>query len=413
MSDSYPYHLFEVFGVELEYAIVDATTLAVRPIADEVLKAVAGEIVSDIEGFGGITWSNELALHVLELKASAPLTSLSGAAERFHRNVQDVNAICARFNARLMPTAMHPWMDPRTELQLWPHDYHPVYETFNRIFDCRGHGWANLQSVHLNLPFGNDEEFARLHHAIRVLLPILPALSASSPIVEGQRSGFLDTRLEVYRNNAARIPSVAGLVIPEPVSSRREYEEKILKRIEREIAPHDPDQQLQGEWVNARGAIARFTRGAIEIRVLDVQECPRADLALCALIAATLQKILASPSFNIEKLRNYPTENLHTQLLESIRHADTAPIADNDYPRLLGLTGNYNTAIEIWRRLYDDLVSDGAILAEFPAPLSVILDAGTLARRIHQRLPDPFTKKDVFQLYRSLADCLQNNRMFA
>ena len=49
-----------------------------------------------------------------------------------------------------------------------------------------------------------------------------------------------------------------------------------------DIAPLDPDAVLQHEWLNARGAIARFDRNTIELRVLDVQECPRADLAICA-----------------------------------------------------------------------------------------------------------------------------------
>ena len=35
-------------------------------------------------------------------------------------------------------------------------------------------------------------------------------------------------------------------------------------------------------FISACRAIARFTRGAIEIRVLDVQECPAADLAMLA-----------------------------------------------------------------------------------------------------------------------------------
>jgi len=47
-------------------------------------------------------------------------------------------------------------MDPNREMVIWPHDYSVVYEAFNRIFDCRGHGWANLQAVHLNLPFADD-----------------------------------------------------------------------------------------------------------------------------------------------------------------------------------------------------------------------------------------------------------------
>ena len=112
---------------------------------------------------------------------------------------------------------------------IWPHDYSIVYEAFNRIFDCRGHGWANLQAVHLNLPFADDAEFARLHAAIRVLLPILPALAASSPIFEGRLSGVLDTRLDVYRNNCRKIPLATGRVIPEPVFSAADYHGRILE----------------------------------------------------------------------------------------------------------------------------------------------------------------------------------------
>src|SRR5690606_7705226 len=114
--------------------------------------------------------------------------------------------ILAPMGAMLMPTAMHPWFDPATETRLWPHEYSPVYETYNRIFGCQGHGWSNLQSMHVNLPFANDEEFARLHAAIRLALPILPALAASSPLVEGRVTGLADSRLDFYRFNSRRLP---------------------------------------------------------------------------------------------------------------------------------------------------------------------------------------------------------------
>ena len=42
-------HLWEAFGVELEYMIVDAVTLDVRPITDKVLYEVAGEYVAEVE----------------------------------------------------------------------------------------------------------------------------------------------------------------------------------------------------------------------------------------------------------------------------------------------------------------------------------------------------------------------------
>src|SRR5665811_1134453 len=86
--------------------------------------------------------------------------------------------------AQLMPGAMHPWMDPHSETRLWLGDNAVIYGAYDRIFDCKSHGWANLQSMHVNLPFADDNEFARLHAASRLVLPILPALAASSPIAE-------------------------------------------------------------------------------------------------------------------------------------------------------------------------------------------------------------------------------------
>ena len=210
---------------------------------------------------------------MIELKTNGPAPRLSGLAERFAGEVEQIDALLAPLGARLMPTAMHPWMDPTREFRLWPHGGRQIYQAFDRIFDCRGHGWANLQSTHLNLPFANDEEFGRLHAAVRAILPLLPALAASSPFVEGRHPGILDARLDFYRTNARRVPSVTGQVIPEPVFTRSGYE-ALLETIYADLAPLDPAGTLRHEWVNARGCIARFDRMALEIRLLDVQECP-------------------------------------------------------------------------------------------------------------------------------------------
>ena len=203
-----PYGLFEALGVELEYMIVDSGSLDVAAVADELLRAVAGSYVGEID-MGAVSWSNELVAHVVELKTSQPAAALAGLADSFAEHVRRINGLLGPFGARLMPGGMHPWMDPEREMRLWPHDSSEIYRAFDRIFGCRGHGWANLQSMHLNLPFDGDEEFGRLHAAIRMVLPILPALAASSPVVEGRLTGLMDTRLEVYRTNSRRVPSVA------------------------------------------------------------------------------------------------------------------------------------------------------------------------------------------------------------
>ncbi len=251
MSTTSAYHLFQAFGVELEYMIVDTETLNVCPITDRVLHEVAGDYLSEIE-IDQLAWSNELALHVLELKTNGPAPALTPLADLFQAHVRKINNLLRPMGAQLMPTAMHPWMDPDRELKLWPHEYNPVYEAYHRIFDCRGHGWSNLQSIHLNLPFASDEEFGRLHAAIRLLLPIMPALAASSPVIGGKVTGLADNRMEVYRHNSDRVPSIAAHVIPEPVYTKGDYERYILHPMYGDIAPLDPLGILRHEWLNAR-----------------------------------------------------------------------------------------------------------------------------------------------------------------
>lgn len=403
-------HLFERFGVELEYMIVDRETLDVRPASDELIRAVAGRYQGDID-FDDLSWSNELVLHVIELKTARPAVSLAGLAEAFQRHVQRIDGLLAPLNARLMPTAMHPWMDPLTQTRLWPHEYSAVYEAFDRIFDCRGHGWANLQCVHLNLPFAGDDEFARLHAAIRLVLPILPALAASSPLADGRLSGLLDTRLEVYRHNARRVPSVAGQVIPEPVFTLRAYREQILERIYADIAPLDPDGVLQHEWLNARGAIARFDRNTIEIRLLDIQECPRADLAILALLERTLRALVDGRFAPLAAQQDWEVGPLAAILRETIREAEQALICDGAYLRLFGLQEREScTAGELWRHLFGQFA--GELAEEFCEPLEVISRHGTLARRILRALGSAPDRSVQQHVYGRLCECLAQGRMF-
>ena len=222
MIGSAPIHAFAGYGIELEYMIVDRETLSVKPIADELLRQAAGADVSELRR-GRLAWSNEFVLHLVELKNARPVPALESLGTDFQEEIRYVNRLLDPLGARLMPTATHPWMDPRRETRLWPHRHAEIYRTYDRIFDCKHHGWANLQSMHLNLPFADDIEFARLHAAVRLVLPILPALAASSPVAEGRPTGFADFRMEMYRSHPSRVPSLIGQVIPETVSSRAEY----------------------------------------------------------------------------------------------------------------------------------------------------------------------------------------------
>jgi len=410
MSETPVLHLFDAVGVEVEYMIVDRTTLDVRPLADELLRTVSGAYDTEVER-APLSWSNELALHVVEVKTTDPEPDLVNLAAPFQAEVREIGRRLAPMGARVMPTAMHPWMDPHGELRLWPHGQDEIYRTFDRIFDCRGHGWANLQSLHLNLPFAGDDEFAALHAAIRVVLPILPALAASSPVADGRLTGLLDTRLEVYRHNADRVPSVTGAVIPEAVFTRDAYEGELLEQIYRDLAPLDPDGLIRHEWVNSRGAIARFDRMSIEIRVIDVQECPGADLAVAGLAAAAVRSLARGRWTDLAELQAWNEQALVPILDQSIRDADAAVIDDAAYLRLFGMSETACRLGDLWLHLAESTLEPAERGAWRPW-IDMYARQGSLARRICEALSDSPDRAELFEVYSGLADCLDRGQLF-
>ncbi len=406
--------LFEGYGVELEYMIVNKDDLSVNPIADEVIKKIAGEYTSDVE-LGEIGWSNELVLHVIELKTNGPRKSLDKLDNRFQENVNHINEILKKHNSVLLPTGAHPFMNPFTETKLWPHEYNAVYESYDRIFGCKGHGWSNLQSTHINLPFANDEEFGRLHAAIRLLLPIMPALSASTPIIDRKPTGIIDTRLEVYRLNQKKIPSLAGLVIPERAFSESEYEDLILKKLYKDIEPYDTEDILKYEWLNSRGAIARFDRNTIEIRIIDIQECPTADLAVVDAIVETLKKLISEEWVSYADQKLWDENQLSKIFLDVIKFGEEAEINDLQYLKLFGFNCDEGCrAKDLWNHIADNIFEEDYFSNnEVGKALNVILTEGSLSARIIKQLNNNFSSENITELYRKLAVLLSEGKMLS
>lgn len=405
-----PLSAFSGYGIELEYMIVDRDSCAVKPLADVLLHAAAlGQAAPRAAQFA---WSNELALHLLEVKNVRPQPHLDGLAAGFQAEVERIDRLLASSGARLMPGAMHPWMNPVTETRLWPHRDSDIYRAYDRIFDCRTHGWANIQSMQVNLAFGNDEEFARLHAAARVLLPILPALAASSPIADGRERAVLDFRMGCYRIHPARMPSLIGLVIPDNAYSLAEYEATVLARMYADIAPFDPEGLLRQDWLNAQGAIPRFERHALEIRVIDMQECPRADLAIAALTGAVARALYDERWSSVAAQRDIPTAELAAILLGCIGDADRAIVDNAAYLEVMGFPRARCEARELWQHLFDSCAADPLLLAADKAVIETILDQGPLARRILRAVGKNFDHPRLLGVYRELCDCLASGRLF-
>jgi carboxylate-amine ligase len=403
--------------VEIEYALVRRGDLRVAPEADALLTDLGGSPDAH-PALGNVEADNELAAHVLELKSRAPGADLAAQAGDFQAFVRFANRALAKRGLRLMPGGMHPFMDPAVESRLWSHEDNRVYAAYDRVFGCRGHGWLNIQSVHLNLPFTGDVEFSRLHNAVSLLLPLLPALAAASPVYGGAYREWLDGRLFHYIANQKRLPSIIGPIIPEPVGGEQEYRDKILAPMFREIAPLDPEEVLQEEWLNSRAAIARFDRGSIEIRCMDTQEHPGADLALCQFAASALRLSVADGGDLLALHKRLPASALRSLFLETARIGMAASMPAAFPFSAFGLDPQ-PTAGDTLRALAEKLdrhdKSNG--WTHFSPTISLMLTRGNLAERILKAAspgaPASGPKPERYPgIYAQLCDCLEAGEAF-
>ncbi|MDI1352923.1 MAG: glutamate-cysteine ligase family protein, partial [bacterium] len=367
----------------------------------------AGTQVNEI-ALGDIALSNELVMHVVELKNNGPQPPIAPLVQQFQKTITDLQPLLGQHNLLLLPTGAHPWMDPQKETRRWPHGNNDIYKQFDAIFNCQGHGWANLQSMHVNLPFANAEEFRQLHNAIRLILPLLPALAASTPILDAKNTGLLDSRLHFYSVNQQKIPSISGEIIPEFINTEAEYRQKILDPMYADIRPFDPQGLLQEPWLNSRGAIAKFDVNAIEIRIIDSQECVQADIAIAKAINAILYLWQQNSHYYLDVPCN--TQPLKNIFDEAIKKGLDVVIEDKELLRQWQLPGQAISVRTLWSQLIEKVSSQ--LEQKEQVALELILSQGNLSERILRAAGNNIDKTTLKSIYSQLAYCLLSNQQF-
>jgi len=279
-------------GPEHEFSLVNED-LRPLPIADKVIKDYCGKTVNFVEQ-KGFTFGKELQLHVMELKANWPFKSPQVFEETLQKGVTTLSGFLEKYDSSLLGTGMHPLLQ-LSDTQVWPHRHRKIYEEYGKIFNLNQHGWLNIQSFHLNLSYTNEKDGVLIHNLLAYMCAYLPAISASSPIYEGKTGLFVDNRLSFYKTNQREIPSIVGDVVPEYLTSFNQYKREVIGKYSQDLAHAGAGKTLLSkEWVNSRGVIFRFDRAALEVRVLDEQECIKSDVALSCFIRAALRGLVAN-----------------------------------------------------------------------------------------------------------------------
>ncbi len=308
-------------GTEHEYSINDKDQRALA-ISDQIIERIAGRVDHEV-AFGGILISKELQKHALELIPKRP-GSLSYLEESLYQGLGDLYR-ATNHEYAFMGLGMHPLLK-LDQTAYWDHDEQEYYEAYDRLFNIRQHGWLNIQALQINLPYKSKEEMIAMFNKIRSLMPYLVAVSASSPLVEGKATSYMDNRLVYYRQNQAAIPEICHGILPEKLESVDDYV-KINRQIYSDLKRQGAE-ILCREWVNSRGVIVRFTRSCLEVKAIDEQECLHSDMAFSAFLLALLRSNLileedeSSLMAMLESAMRQGTSGMRPELEALLRQAE-------------------------------------------------------------------------------------------
>jgi len=397
------YRAYEVVGLEVEYALVD-DDLNVVHAAEPVLAALAGRKTSEAE-LGAIAFSNEFFDHLVELKTVRPLVSLTESESVLAEGVERLASALEPLGARPMPTSMHPWLDP-AEARRWSRSGRAIYETYARLFDTATHGWANVQSMQVNLPLGREHEACAMLNAAALLVPYLPAVAASSPMFGGALGPAVDNRMSFILGHQAGIPETQGPMVPEYIQSLRQYRREVLRPIYEAVDRLEDARAIRHEWLNARGAVLKLSRRSMEVRVIDAQECPRMDVAIAAYVRGALHDLSVDIAKGRVPLPDHAA--LVADLHACVRDGSRARVRAPHVPGLARDDDGLAAVADVTAVL---LARAERRLRRAERPYLALVDGvrrhGTLSERIRARVE---AGEDAKAIYAQLCDCLRANR---
>ncbi|MBD1869229.1 glutamate--cysteine ligase [Cyanobacteria bacterium FACHB-471] len=171
-------------------------------------------------------------------------------------------------------------------------------------------------SIHINIGISDPEVLMRACRLVRLEAPLYLALSASSPFLDGEVTGYHSTRWGVFPKTPAHVPlfeSHAHFV--------RWTEEQLVA---------GTMQNVRHLWSSVRpnGDRRPYNLNRLELRICDLVIDPIALLAITALLEARLQQLIFDPSLDPLASSTLPAAN-RTEDLVALTDANEAAAAAN------------------------------------------------------------------------------------
>jgi carboxylate-amine ligase len=260
-QESRPFSL----GVEIELQIIDRKSLNLAPKAPSILAMVPITLKERIKPEfirSMIEVNTEVCSSMIQVKDS--LTQLIRQAE----DLAEKNG-CLLFASSLHPFARH------SEQELTDH---PRYTRIMADLQLVGRRFIT-QGLHVHVGMNDRDAAIRVCDSIRLFLPILLALTSSSPYYEG-----IDTGLHSYRAKLFEALPLAGM--PDQLESWDKYLEMVELLTNTGIIT-----SVRDLWWDVR---PHPDFGTVEIRICDLPSTFGEILAIVALIQGLVAELTVS-----------------------------------------------------------------------------------------------------------------------
>jgi carboxylate-amine ligase len=309
-------------GLEEEFAILDPTHLGMVARFEELRDAAESDPLLG-ESIAGELISSEIEIRSGRGESHA-------AALRLQREVRRrLFATAAAHNLLLGATGTHPWADYREQRIIDTDHYHRVEEGLKYV------AWRNNTfSTHVHVGVLGPDRAVQVCDRLRPVLPLLLAISANSPFLEGRDAGLHSMRSQIFTKSFPRcgVPDAFGTW-----ASFAEYIDFLVRT--------GSIVEYTQVWWSIRPHLAF---GTVEVRICDAQPTAAEADALSALIVACV----AQAARDIDEGRPHtdlPPRMIEENMWRAIRYGLDGELLDlgsgDAYParaaidRLLAWTG--------------------------------------------------------------------------
>jgi len=265
-------------GVEIELQLVDIKNLNLNNISKKVLAEVNKEFSDNIKC--------ELIESMIEINTNI-CSNIEEVEIDIKKTLSYINELLINYETEINCTSLHPFAIGKHQIITDNHRYKRIMKDLQIV----GKRFIS-QGLHVHIGINDSENAIKVNNALRMYLPLLLALSTSSPFFEGE-----DTGLHSYRTKLFEALPLAGM--PDYLNNWNHFE-----NLTEHLQGAGIINSVKDLWWDVR---PHPGFGTVEIRVCDIPINFKEIIALVALIQALVVTLIKAEHH----------QDTHIQILQS------------------------------------------------------------------------------------------------